>query len=334
MNSPKVSIVMPTYNVAPYLSAAIESVLAQTYTNWELLVVDDGSTDNSNEVARKYASIEPRISVLHKENGGLSDARNFGLERATGDFVHFFDSDDIIMPDFYSTMIDALVERNYDFVICGYYRDSEQKNGTVINSDIKCKNLSTPFEYDNNTLPLFMHCFNYAWTKLFRRSFLLSNNLRYQKGLSIIEDKEFMSRVVQCHPNFSFINYTGYRYQIRQRPTLGNRFNKDLIPCHLKGIGLQFNILEEYCSEEALLKRDKGQVVFSTVKWITNCIYRYSSLTRKDKLKLLRNAYEHPIVKCNIKNYVPLSRKDKLYKFLFRHRLFGAVFAIYYATNR
>ena len=92
--APVVSIVMPTYNVEEYIASAIESVLVQSFSDWELLIVDDGSTDNSNAVAQKYSMQDKRIKVLRKENGGLSDARNFGLERACGKYVHFFDSDD------------------------------------------------------------------------------------------------------------------------------------------------------------------------------------------------------------------------------------------------
>ena len=91
--NPIVSIIMPTYNVEKYLPAAIDSVLRQSYQDWELLVVDDGSTDNSKEIALEYAQKDDRISVLHKDNGGLSDARNYGLSRAQGKYLHFFDSD-------------------------------------------------------------------------------------------------------------------------------------------------------------------------------------------------------------------------------------------------
>ena len=121
--NPLVSIVMPTYNVENYLPAAIESVLKQTFKNWELLVIDDGSTDQSNAVALKYAQNDKRINVLKKINGGLSDARNYGLSRARGKYVHFFDSDDSIVFDFYENMLNATIHRNKYFLICGYFID-------------------------------------------------------------------------------------------------------------------------------------------------------------------------------------------------------------------
>lgn len=101
MKNPVVSIVMPTYNVEKYISAAIVSVINQTYSDWELLVIDDGSTDNSNSVAQVYANKDLRIKVIKKENGGLSDARNYGIDLAKGKYIHFFDSDDAVEPDFY-----------------------------------------------------------------------------------------------------------------------------------------------------------------------------------------------------------------------------------------
>ena len=127
---PIVSIVMPSYNVEQFIAAAIDSVQAQTFEDWELLVVDDGSTDGTCAVAQRYARSDSRIKVLRKENGGLSDARNYGLERARGELVHFFDSDDRIVPEFYSTLVAAI--NGLDFVVCGYFRDMcKERRGNI-----------------------------------------------------------------------------------------------------------------------------------------------------------------------------------------------------------
>ena len=98
-SNPKISIVMPMYRVEQYIEKAITSVLKQDFQDWELLVVNDGSPDKSREIASSIASGDNRIKILDKENGGLSDARNYGLDRAIGEFVHFYDSDDWIESD-------------------------------------------------------------------------------------------------------------------------------------------------------------------------------------------------------------------------------------------
>ena len=94
--SPLISIIIPVYNVAPFLSQCIQSVLDQTYTHLEVIIVDDGSTDESPAICDKFAKLDTRIKVIHKKNGGLSDARNAGLDIASGDFIGFVDSDDWI----------------------------------------------------------------------------------------------------------------------------------------------------------------------------------------------------------------------------------------------
>ncbi|MDQ3486740.1 MAG: glycosyltransferase [Acidobacteriota bacterium] len=108
---PAVSVIMAAYNVEPYLGAALLSVLAQTFRDIELIVIDDGSTDQSHQLATAYAARDPRVRVLHKVNGGISSARNHGLQVATGQFIAFIDSDDIWDPEFLQAQLDVLAAR-------------------------------------------------------------------------------------------------------------------------------------------------------------------------------------------------------------------------------
>lgn len=118
---PLISIVTPVYNVEKFLPQCIDSVLAQTFTDWELILVDDGSTDSSAEICDRYAAKDPRIRVVHKENSGQADCRNLGVSMARADLVGFVDSDDWIDPQMYRTLYDALVKNDADISICGYY---------------------------------------------------------------------------------------------------------------------------------------------------------------------------------------------------------------------
>lgn len=119
---PEVSVVVPIYNVAEYLPKCIESILAQTYPDYELILVNDGSKDNSPEIAEEYAKKDPRIKVIHKPNGGLSDARNEGMKYATGKYVSFIDSDDFIEPDMLEKCVNAMHADDADMVIFDYYQ--------------------------------------------------------------------------------------------------------------------------------------------------------------------------------------------------------------------
>ena len=119
MMKPALSIVMPMYNVANFIGKAIESVKQQTYDNWELIIVNDGSTDGSRDQAKAAIGGNPKIKIVDKPNGGLSDARNFGLSLSSGKYIHFFDSDDNISINFYKEMLSSVEHNNSDIIIGG-----------------------------------------------------------------------------------------------------------------------------------------------------------------------------------------------------------------------
>lgn len=121
-----VSVIIPCYKVEKYLSKCVDSILAQTYRNLEIILVDDGSPDASGEIAEHYAAKEARVRVIHKENGGLSSARNAGLEIAVGDYVTFVDSDDWVEPDAYEAMVSAAEKYGVKMVIAGRVDESEE----------------------------------------------------------------------------------------------------------------------------------------------------------------------------------------------------------------
>ena len=121
MNEEKISIIVPVYNVEAYLERCVESILKQTYTNLEILLVNDGSTDKSGEICDKLALRDHRIRVIHKENGGLSDARNRGIDEASSNLIGFIDSDDYIDEDMYETLYRQMVASKADLSMCGHY---------------------------------------------------------------------------------------------------------------------------------------------------------------------------------------------------------------------
>lgn len=117
MVNPVISIIVPVYNVEKYIKKCVDSILQQTFTEWELILIDDGSTDNCPVICDKYTEKDQRISVIHKENGGLSDARNTGLKKANGKYIFFVDSDDYIMPETLEHLCDAMKGREDTIVL-------------------------------------------------------------------------------------------------------------------------------------------------------------------------------------------------------------------------
>ena len=124
----KISVIIPVYNVEKYLKRCLDSVINQTYKNLEIILVDDGSTDNSGKICDEYAKNDKRIIVIHKENGGVSVARNIGLDICTGDYVNFIDSDDWIDLKFFKKLYDNLLKSHADISCCDYIRTEKYKN--------------------------------------------------------------------------------------------------------------------------------------------------------------------------------------------------------------
>ncbi len=121
MNTPEISVIVPVYNVQDYLVRCVDSILAQTFRDFELILVDDGSTDRSGEMCDTLAGTDPRIRVIHKKNGGLSDARNAGIEAARGEYLSFIDSDDYAEPDMLAVLYGQIAAREAQVAVCGIY---------------------------------------------------------------------------------------------------------------------------------------------------------------------------------------------------------------------
>ena len=128
----EISIIVPIYNVEQYLRKCVDSILAQTFTDFEVILVDDGSPDNSGAICDEYAKLDSRVRVIHKENGGLSDARNAGIEIAKGKYLGFVDSDDFIDKDMYEILYNAFSVADIDMSIVGYY---DQYGDYILNTD-------------------------------------------------------------------------------------------------------------------------------------------------------------------------------------------------------
>ena len=147
----KITVIVPVYKVEKYLNKCVESIVTQTYSNIEIILVDDGSPDNCPKICDEWAEKDNRIKVIHKKNGGLSEARNVGIKKATGDYISFVDSDDIISVNMYKNMMNLMIKNNADIVTCEFARfmDGEkpkfknESNFKIYNSQDSLKKLLT-----------------------------------------------------------------------------------------------------------------------------------------------------------------------------------------------
>lgn len=177
-----ISVIVPVYNVEKYLERCVESILNQTYSKLEIILVDDGSTDSSGSKCDILAKRDKRIKVIHKKNGGLSDARNYGLNIATGDYILFVDSDDWIEKNMVEYLINLILETEADISVCGYFEDYNNSEGVICSKDVDEK----IYVYNSNVEALY--ALNYygesigtvSWNKLYKMS--IFDQLRFDKG--------------------------------------------------------------------------------------------------------------------------------------------------------
>lgn len=210
MNEVFLSIIVPVYNCEPYVARCIESVLKLNYSDWELLLINDGSTDKSESVCRDYAQRDSRISVFSKSNGGPSSARNLGLEKAKGEWVVFVDSDDWVD----CNLMDVLIEGNgNDLIYFGYKEILENK---ILNHQIADSSYKVPdIDYELNALfeskDLF---FGFTVNKFFKRKIIKFYDLRFDESLYIKEDEEFTLRYCNKIASLFISDKTPYNYRI------------------------------------------------------------------------------------------------------------------------
>lgn len=253
-----VSVVMPVYNVEKYLSKAIKSVLNQKYKSLELIIVIDGSPDNSYKIAKSYEYIDNRIKVLYKENGGLSDARNYGMKYAKGKYIYFIDSDDYIDSILIYDVVELAESKNLDVVVFGYNTDFEDEYGELKNT-IKISPKNGIFNIDNiKQLTIdddFFNYIGYAWNKLYRLSYLLDNQMKFYKGLSLIEDIEFNYRVLGNINSIAFINKCYYHYIQRNRITLVNSRYDKFYEMKLEAVKYREKLLKMWGFEDSYINK-------------------------------------------------------------------------------
>lgn len=203
-----ISIIVPVYNVEKYISRCIKSLIKQTYTNIEIILVDDGSRDNSLKICNKFAKKDCRIKVIHKENSGVSDTRNIGVSNATGQYIAFVDGDDFLPIDAIESLYNAITQNNSD-MSCGCCCKISAKTTVQNHHPIK-----TIFTQNKDEL---MEVMDYEeikgpWAKLYKTEIIRSNNISFKKDIKISEDTIFVYQYLNKCKSISIIDKNVYYY--------------------------------------------------------------------------------------------------------------------------
>lgn len=220
----KISVIVPAYNVEKVVGRCVESLLEQTYADFELILVNDGSADRTGEICDFYAMKDQRVRVIHQTNSGVSIARNKGLEIAEGKYVVFVDSDDYVEKDF----LQYLYVNRSDLTICGFVAEDERNNCLYY---IKYEALSYPSKNLIDYVTLYKKRTIYSpYGKLFLNSIIESNNLRFPEGINWGEDAMFMADYLQYAEFVKVIENTGYHYvRYDKENTLSTKLDPKII---------------------------------------------------------------------------------------------------------
>lgn len=262
-----ISVIVPVYNVEKYLSQCINSILNQTMKNLEIILVDDGSLDNSGKICDEFAKKDNRIVVIHKENNGLSSARNAGLEIATGDYIGFVDSDDWLDENMYGTLLKLIKDTNADISCCKFFQtaNGEEKIPPINNEIIESFN---NIEGLNNFYTDLYIQTVVAWNKLYTRK--LFDNVVYPVG-KIHEDEGTTYKLFYKANKITYTNKPLYYYRITPNSITTRKFNKK-----------RLDILDVYDEKIKFIKSINNDDIYSkTLKWylfaLINCYFECSS---------------------------------------------------------
>lgn len=219
-----VSIVVPIYKVKKYLSKCVDSIIAQDYKNLEIILVDDGSPDNCPEICDEYAKKDERIRVVHKENGGLSDARNAGIKVATGEYIAFIDSDDYVAENYISMLLYTLKKYDADISACNYIKVYEDTGRQEVEPKTDKELVMTNVEAMKDLFILPSNSDVVTWNKLYRTSLFTDNNIEFPKG-KLHEDNFTTYKLYYYSSKVAFVNVPCYYYLQRKDSIMGQKFN-------------------------------------------------------------------------------------------------------------
>lgn len=271
----KISIIVPVYNIQEYLEKCVKSIVKQTYKNLEILLVDDGATDNSGIICNDFALKDDRIKVIHKKNGGLSSARNEGIKHATGKYICFVDGDDFIREDYCEVLYNALIETKSD-VSAVSYKEIKNSKTRIYNSAARSKK-----DFDdkltvynrNETIIQFLHWKNFriAWNKLYKTKIL--KDIWFKEGATF-EDMYFNYKVLSRSKRVAYVNSPCYNY-IRRDGSISTTYSEKNLNDFADAILDVF-----YGVKENFPKLAKHNY-YALLQWLTSLSLKYMSANEK-----------------------------------------------------
>lgn len=316
MNTPKISVIVPVYNVEKYLPKCIDSILQQTFTDFELLLIDDGSPDNSGKICDEYAAKDSRIRVFHKENGGASSARNLGLDYAKGEWIAFSDSDDYVSPAYLEDMAKYIISKS-SLVISEY--NMKGKNALQLTTCYLTGIEAIQYYFEKKVSKL-----SGPVSKLYNRSILKKNNIRFPIGIHMGEDAIFILRYLNVVNGISFVGKCNYTANFVEGSLSSKYYDfqtewKCYILWKQELLKLVMKSGKSYDNSIAIIWKDR---IGSTFNRCLQCLYRQThTIGLKEQIQYLKSIPNQDLEEYKQYFHTHNLRK-KILKFLITHRCF------------
>lgn len=324
-----ITVIIPVYNVEKYLERCLDSVLMQTYTNLEIILVDDGSTDSSGLICDKYAEKDARIKVIHKKNGGLSSARNIGLDNATGEYIGFVDSDDYIHFDLFQKCINRLKNTGAD--VCMFSHFTVNESGSISHQLPFAKDFYQGEEITQNIFPKFFGKTNqdsevegFVCRQIFKREIIGAIRFRNEREY-FAEDIVFDLEVYPKVSRFCVIDEPLYYYYYVQT-SLSNQYRKNIFQ-KLERLLL---FMETFIYDSSLIDI-KDRISFTAFRFaLYSCrnTKRGVELSSTEKRSLVKEIVNNRFILEAVRTLKFTSWKEKIFAWLLKRKKVGLILAL------
>lgn len=329
--NPIISVVIPVYNCEKYISRCIDSVLMQKFKNFELILVDDGSLDNTSRICDEYIQKDKRIQVIHKKNGGVSSARNAGIRIARGEYITFIDSDDYIDEKMFEVAYREINRTQSDLFVSGIcmekWEEQQISQKSVYKIDkTKIYTVKELLEVWGNEYPAICMCG--PWCKLYTTEILKKNQIFFDESLSYGEDTYFNLSVLNFVNKVHFSEQVFYHYCRENQESLFSKFHKDTYEIHSKVYNEQRILMRKMlCSKQAMLHFEVNY--FYLLLGGVHEYYRFYDFTNyQEKLDLVKKIGADDYVKrCSVKQ-IP-GFKNKIILFLLKRGYYKMILRIF-----
>lgn len=314
----KLSIIVPVYNVALYISECIDSIINQTYRDIEIIIVDDGSTDESPEIVDNLAQSDERITVIHQKNKGLPGARNTGLSIASGEYIGFIDSDDRIKPNMYELLINNIQTHDADLSVCNFLRFSKSS------SLISHRYGDNVVNYDNkNSCVFYDMVIDSSCNKLYKLDIIRKHNIQFEdKSIVPQEDFYFLLKYFAHIDKVSTVSEAMYEYRIRKSSITNSKQPDDFIQGSIRIV----DKVNEYHKSKNINRDTKEFELYLFINMMQSCINNINQNTPKQIAYIVKYFSSQQKYEQAILQYL---KKNNIDRFTFRQIYNTALFTFY-----